>query len=175
MAGRPRKPAAIREAEGNRSKREIPQEPEYAVGIPDRPPLSVPGRKVWDELVAQMVGTGVLRKSDGRALAALCENEALTSEAYASVWGALKYIQKNAKENKQQLPGGAFALWVGTRDGKAAFNALRDLSRMTSIERQQFGLTPSSRSKVPIEVSAAMDEWEAAQCADTAVQTRRVQ
>lgn len=175
MAGQPRKPAAIREAEGNRSKRPIPKEPEYPAGIPKRPPMSAAADKIWDEYIGLMAGAGVLRKTDGRALAQLCENEALTSEGYGSIHAAMRFIKKAAKESGQPLPGGAFAAWIGSREGKAAFNALRDLARLTGMERQQFGCTPSSRSKVPSEVAAAMDDWEAAQCADTSLSTRTVQ
>ena len=173
MAGQPRKPAAIREAEGNRGKRPIPTEPDYPTGIPDRPAMSPAGQRVWDELVGQTGGSGVLR--DKRALAQLCENEALVAEIYAGIWSTMREIKKLARDKKAKIPGGAFYALLGTEKGKAAFNALRDLAKMTGLERQQFGLTPSSRSKVQSEVMAVMDDWETAQCATTSLPIRDLQ
>jgi P27 family predicted phage terminase small subunit len=87
--GRNRKTTAQKKAEGNRGKRPLNEkEPPALSGEPPMPEfvskdLSV--RLVWKELVAVLADYGVLRKTDGIAIGALCSNYVLFGQADASV------------------------------------------------------------------------------------------
>ena len=72
--GRPRKPAVIRFAEGNRSKTRIPDEPDVDPTIPTMPSwLSPEAKKCWKRLAPKLHAAGLLLSVDGDALAAYCD------------------------------------------------------------------------------------------------------
>lgn len=74
MAGRPRKPTALRVLEGNRGKRALPRnEPQPRPICPDIPEyLSGHGVAKWNEQAPRLESTGVLTEVDGDVLGMYC-------------------------------------------------------------------------------------------------------
>lgn len=144
------KPSELRKLEGMAGHRPLPpNEPQYPLGLPLKPKRMSPGaRKIWDKLVDEMAGAYILRSVDQRALWHLCEDEALLEEAYAGTWRMIRTLKKEAKAEKKELSGGAVMALLTTTSGRMAMSAIRDLSIRAVIQRREFGLTPSSRSRV---------------------------
>jgi len=144
------KPTAVRKLEGNPSRRPLPEnEPQYALGVPTRPKkMSRQARAVWDELVGEMQYTGLLCHVDQRALWQLAEDEAILSEVYSGIWQMVAALEKKAREEKKKIPGGALFAILNMTSGRLAMSAIRSLANRVIIERREFGLTPSSRSRI---------------------------
>jgi phage terminase small subunit len=144
------KPTELRKLEGMAGHRPLPpKEPHYPPGLPVKPKRMSPAAKViWDELVDEMAGAYILRSVDKRALWHLCEDEALIEEAYAGIWKMVRALKKKAKDEGKELPAGAVMSMLSMTSGRMAMSAVRDLSVRALIQRREFGLTPSSRSRV---------------------------
>jgi phage terminase small subunit len=144
------KPTELRKLEGLAAHRPLPQnEPKYRPGLPDKPKRMSPGaKKIWDELVDEMAGALILRSVDQRALWHLCEDEAILEEAYAGIWKMVAALKKKAKAEGKELPAGAVMSMLSMTSGRLAMSSVRDLSVRAIIQRREFGLTPSSRTRV---------------------------
>lgn len=144
------KPSELRKLEGLAAHRPLPKnEPQYALGLPIKPKRMSPGaRHIWDQLVDEMAGAYILRSVDQRALWHLCEDEALIEEAYAGIWKMVGALKKKAKAEGKTLPAGAVMAMLSMTSGRMAMSSIRDLSVRAVIQRREFGLTPSSRSRV---------------------------
>jgi phage terminase small subunit len=144
------KPTELRILEGNPSRRPLPaNEPQYAAGLPLKPKRMSPGAtRIWDDLIGDMASAYILRSVDQRAFWHLCEDEALIEEAYAGIWKMVRAVKKKAKEEGRELPAGAVMSMLSMTSGRMAMSAIRDLSVRAVIQRREFGLTPSSRSRV---------------------------
>jgi phage terminase small subunit len=161
------KPSDLRRFEGNPSRRPFnANEPAYATGVPEKPKkLSRPGAKVWDELVDEMAGAAILRRIDQRALAQLSEDEALLDEAYSGVWQMVDALKRKAKAERKALPGGPLLALLSMTTGRLAMASVRDLAARVIIERREFGLTPSSRSRIEtVDGAGPMDALELKLC-----------
>lgn len=163
------KPAELREFEGLRAHRPLPREgPQYARAQPEKPKrISPAARAVWDDLVGEMAAVRILRRVDRNALWQLCEDEALIAEAYAGIWKTIRAVKAKARSEGRVLPTGAVMAMLSTTGGRMAMAAVRDLSARVILERREFGLTPSSRSRVEADGfggSAAMDPIEEKLC-----------
>lgn len=77
--GRPRKPSAIRDLEGNRSRRDIP--PDMPLnGVPECPDsLTGRAREHFNFVTAELASIGVVKRLDVEALA-------VESDLYATYW-----------------------------------------------------------------------------------------
>jgi hypothetical protein len=131
------KPTDLRKLEGNPSRRPLPaNEPQYAPGLPQKPQrISDGASALWDELVGEMVGAAVLRRVDARALWHLCEDEALIAKAYAGIWKMVRALQKKAKAQGSELPGGAVMSMLSMTSGRLAMSAIGDLSVRAIVQR----------------------------------------
>lgn len=160
------KPTGVRVLEGCRAHRPLPaNEPNYLVGAPTEPKkISRQAKQVWKELVAEMAPANVLRSVDQRALWQLSEDEALLSEAYAGLWKTIRALQDKANKEGKELPGGPLFALVSMTSGRLAMNAVRDLAARVIIERREFGLTPSSRTRVQASGDGTIDALEAKLC-----------
>jgi hypothetical protein len=107
--------------------------------------MSEPAGEIWDELVGEMSNAAVLARVDRRALWQLAEDEALLEEAYAGIW---KMAAQLKAMHGNKLPAGAIFALLGNTQGRLAMATIRDLAGRVIIERREFGLTPSSRSRV---------------------------
>lgn len=168
------KPNGIKEREGNPGRRPFNKEPQFPVGIPDRPKKMSRGAvAVWDEIITAMASANILRTVDQRALWQLAEDEALLAEAYSGIWKSVKALQREAKAKGQALPGGALFALLGMRSSRMAINSISHIAARVIIQRREFGLTPSARTRfdvgdvgLPGQNSSLLDPLEAALCGD---------
>ena len=161
-------PTKIRILNGNPSRRPLPtNEPQFTPGIPDRPMgMSAGARKQWDELVGEMGNSGVLRRVDGGALAMLCEDLAMLDTLRKGLAAQAREITKKAREKKQQISGNALTALSRTTEGRRTLTTIRELSAQIIIQRREFGLTPSSSTRVQASGEGAhfIDPLEQALC-----------
>jgi hypothetical protein len=155
--------------EGNPSKRALPEnEPAYAAGIPDLPKrASAAARRIHAELAPEMMDARVLRRVDKRALWQLCEDEALLEELYAGITVRVRELKDERKRPAASQPAGqpdaqtteesathprnpATALLdlLSTHEGRRLMNSLNNLGGRIILERREFGLTPSARTRI---------------------------
>jgi len=153
------KPTGIKVIEGNPGRRPLPREPNFAAGIPARPKkISRQARVVWNNLVAELAPSGILRIADQRALWQLAEDEALLAEAYAGIWKTIHALEIEAKSKGQTLPGGAAFALLSMKSGRMAMNSIGHLAARTITERREFGLTPSARTRFDADSLGAAGE-----------------
>ncbi len=138
MPGPRPKPSAIRETEGNPGRRPFNRaEPKPPRGIPLCPDwLSPIAREHWLALAPKLDELGVLTLVDGHALALLCETYAEYRKARADV-----------------VKNGA-TYWSTSEDGSKMKRANPNVAIASDAAKRyrgllaEFGLTPSSRTKV---------------------------
>lgn len=127
MAGRKRKPSAIRKLEGNPGKRPIPLEPEYANELP-APPAELKGRglKEWHRLAPVLLRQRVLTEADWSVFVQYCE----ATGRYLDLL-EIRDKERDGSEEWQRID-------------RAIDRAVTHLGRA----RAELGLTPVTRSKV---------------------------
>jgi P27 family predicted phage terminase small subunit len=156
--GRLAKPTAIRRLEGNRGHRPFnDREPVVFMGEPPMPThLGALERREWRRFVPLLLDMGVLAESDGTALTALCSSSATIIRAQMELQKLPSLLMKTGPNGyTQQHP----LLGVIHSERKVLIVLLRE-----------FGLTPSSRSRVetinPEYDADGMDALERALCGD---------
>lgn len=147
--GRKPLPTNLKLLKGNPGKRPLNQdEPRVALKIPS-PPRELPerSRKEWRRLTKQLYAAGLVTELDRMALAALVQSYVRWMEAQEGL----------AKTGLLVRPG---------QDGIPKLNPLLRVSREAQVEYTrmltEFGLTPSSRSRVkgePPPSKDPFDEW----------------
>lgn len=152
--------------EGNRGHRPLPAaEPSHPVGVPDCPErLSGPAKKLWDDLVPQLVKVGVLRIVDGESFAAYCEDAARLQKLRLDWEQMINETAAEARKKRQKLFGGPEATLLGTNQGWKTFRAMRDLTAQLIIQRREYGLTPSSNTRVVASKPRNVDSLETSLC-----------
>jgi P27 family predicted phage terminase small subunit len=139
--GKNRKPTAQKKAEGNPGKRKLnAKEPPARPGEPKKPMcLGAAARKVWPQVVEMLEDAGVLFKSDGLAIAAICSQILVFKQADAAVAKfGLMHVTLDEDTGTAVL-----------RTAPAARVRSDALKHLRSLW-QAFGLDPSSRSGVRI-------------------------
>lgn len=160
------KPTAIRIMNGNPSRRPLPDnEPQYVTGVPERPKgMSAGARRVWDELIAEMAPSGVLRLVDAGALAMLSEDSAMLETLRKGLAEMAREINKQAKKQGKSVVGGPMVHLSRTIEGRRTLASIRELTAQIIVQRREFGLTPASNSRVAGSASGLADPLEAALC-----------
>jgi len=138
--GPPPKPVALHELHGNPGKRPLKGKPKPPVEAPSCPKsLSPAARKVWKRIVPQLKMMGVLAAVDRDALVAYCRTYARweAAEDFLEKHGEVYPIRDEAGRVRymQQFPQVAIA---------------RNLLQTLRAYQQEFGLTPSARSRIDI-------------------------
>ena len=137
MAGRKPKPTAVKKLEGNPGKRKLnTKEPMPGNGMPDCPKWLLPeAKEEWNRLCEKLNQMGVLTEIDRAAFAAYCQSYARWKEAeeFMTQHGT---IVKSPNGYWQQVPQVAIAQTY-----------LKIMNRFC----EQFGLTPSARSRIVTE------------------------
>lgn len=139
--GPPPTPTAILKARGSWLPRTRKKEPQLGKGVPQCPSwLDADAKKAWKDLVPVLDGMGVLTKAEKRALARYCdlsvEYERLA--IFVAEHGST-YPIKNADGAVQRL---------------CQFpQAVRKMALADVLLRleQQFGLTPSARTRIQVD------------------------
>ena len=85
-------------------------------------------------------------------------------KAYAGLWKMIRAIEDKAKSEGKELPGGPLFALISMTSGRLAMNAIRDLGARVLIERREFGLTPSSRTRISAPSDGSMDSLEMKLC-----------
>lgn len=146
-AGRKPKPTALKELEGNPSKRKLnTREPKPEKGIPTCPDWLLPeAKREWTRLAENLGKLGVLTKIDRSVFAAYCQSYARWKEAQEHIDREGSTFETD-KGYQQQTP------WVGIA------NTNQKLMLQAASE---FGLTPSSRSRIVVDPKdSGTDEME---------------
>ena len=139
--GRKPKPTAIKELEGNPGKRELNQnEPKPKKNAPKCPAwLDAEAKKEWKRVSKQLEEIGVLTEVDMAAFAGYCE-------AYSRWKDAEEFISKHGTIFK--TPSG---YWQQVPHVSIAQTYLKIVIKFC----EQFGMTPSSRSRIVAEKNGA--------------------
>lgn len=139
--GKNRKPTVQKKAEGNPGKRKLnAKEPVALPGEPAMPAhLTAAAKKVWPRVCAGLDENGVLYKTDGLAIAALCSSLVLFAQADANLakFGPI-LIQLD-----EETGLGVMKVNPAARVRASALKELR-------ASWQAFGLDPSSRSGIEL-------------------------
>lgn len=142
--GRNRKSTAQKRAEGNRGRRALNErEPQALPGEPPMPKFvaqDIAVRQIWKELVAILGEYGVLRKTDGLAIGALCSNYVLFAQAEASI---RKYGHVIVTELDQETGVSVMKVNPSVRVRSDALKQLR-------LGWQAFGLDPRSAAGIQL-------------------------
>jgi P27 family predicted phage terminase small subunit len=147
MRGRRPKPTALKKLQGNPGKRKLnPDEPAPPAGIPECPDyLDVLARREWKRVSALLAASGILTEIDGTALAAYCQ-------AYSHWLDAEGQVRK-------------LGTIVKTPSGYPILNPHVVLAKQAMQQMHkflvEFGMTPSSRSRLRIEKPAPEDPLDA--------------
>ncbi len=141
MRGRPPLPTAVKEANGNPGKRALNHdEPKPAVALPE-PPQVVKDTPValayWNEIGPKLAALRIITEIDGGAFTSLCLSYARAIRAETEALNA--------------------PLVFGTKQGGAVNNNLIGISHTAwkhfNRSAAEFGLTPSSRSRLVVKDS----------------------
>lgn len=118
-------------------------EPVAAPGIPDCPEhLDELARKEWERITPFLLQMGVLSKIDGTSLALYCEAHSLRVQAFEK-------IGDEGMVTETQRGGDRVTSWVKVHE-----QARRDCMRFLV----EFGVTPSSRSRIKVTPEKPKDE-----------------
>lgn len=143
MAGRKPKPTAIKKLAGNPGKRPLNEnEPKPRLANPKMPRGVLPkyGQRLWRSLAPRLIELGVLTEFDIPAFEAMCLH-------YALARMALDEVQQEGK--------GLTVEEDGKTKKNPAMQAFRENMTAYKSLLVEFGLTPSSRSRI---VTAELDQ-----------------
>lgn len=146
VVGRKPKPTQLRIIEGKRGHRPLNEsEPKPEAGAPTRPEwLLTEAKREWGRIVPELDRLGLLTKIDRGALAGYCQ-------AYGRAVEAEAMLKKDGLTF--ETPNG----YVQQRPEVSIAQKSWQLAKAFATE---FGLTPSSRSRLSIETAQDEDEWE---------------
>jgi len=138
MRGRPPKPTALKQLEGNPGKRALPEEPTaQALSRPPRVPSGLDGdaARFWRKAARALVDMGLLTAADVPAFEIMAKHWALASKAWRQI-----EQEGMIAEDERGLPRKHPLLQVW-RDNSKAFREYA----------ARFGLTPADRARVHVQ------------------------
>lgn len=146
--GRPPKPTALKELTGNPGKRPLNKaEPKPPAKRPPCPKhIQGEARKEWNRITKQLVELGILTQVDRAALAAYCQCWARWVEAEEAM-RAPGFRMVTTTDNGYPV----VSPWMNIANG-----AMKQMLRFLT----EFGMTPSSRSRVTVEKEQEADPYE---------------
>jgi len=149
MPGRRPKPKNLKIAQGNPGKRAINHdEPNPRAEIPEPPKwLEEMGRKHWYQLVPELRQAGILTIIDGDTLAEYCQLWAYQAREH-------EFMKRHATKRYGAKP----------LDPKERSHLLRTIllvSQQLTRLQSEFGMTPSSRTKIKVDKVKPDDSLEA--------------
>lgn len=151
MVGRKPKPTALKVLQGNPGKRPLnKREPKPPAGMPKCPTwLDGMARAAWLELAPLLEQTKVVTESDRKALELLCD-------AYSEYRRTREIVRKQGATYEALTEGGSIMIRP-----RPEVTMAQDAWKRVRAMLQEFGLTPSSRSKIQVVQDAAEDPYEA--------------
>lgn len=146
MRGRKPKPTAVKELAGNPGKRALnKKEPKPATGTPVCPAhIKGVARTEWNRLITELAEMGLLSKVDRAELSLCCSAWAMYVKACGKIEKEDEVIVSD-KGGLYQNP------WVAIRN-----KSMEQIHKFYA----EFGLTPSSRSRVKVETPNEEEELE---------------
>lgn len=146
MRGRKPKPSALKQLEGNPGKRAInKKEPKPTSAIPECPNhLKGAARTEWNRLTEELHALKILTSIDRAALAACCT-------AWADYVKACNKLEKEGEVIISEKGGMYQNPWVAIKK--------RSMDQIMKFYAE-FGMTPSSRSRVKVETPGEEEEME---------------
>ena len=146
--GRPPTPTHLKILAGNPGKRDLPaNEPKPEAGIPDCPERFVAAQKAaFEKLGGQLNQVGVLTHLDGPALEvlAMCYSQTMASAAEVAKYGPCWVSMAGCLDANGKVI--ALPKTKINPQWKVLAESMRQLRSML----QEFGMTPSSRTKVSV-------------------------
>lgn len=155
-SGRRPKPTALKKLQGNPGKRKLNErEPKPKAGDPEMPKgLSEDAATEWNTIVPELRELGVLTKIDRAALAAYCHAYARWMEAEREVARVGIVVQEPIWD---RLTGRLLGVKFKKNPAVTISETAQKIMKAFLVE---FGMTPSSRSRVRIEKPTEADELE---------------
>lgn len=132
------------------------KEPQPREGRPTMPPhLNKPAQTEWKRIIPELQAMGILTKVDRAALAGYCQ-----------AWGKWVQVENkikkltNALEAKGHDAGDLYLLKQDSEKAniKLLLNASRDNLELMKSFLTEFGMTPSSRSRITVEKDTAKED-----------------
>lgn len=150
--GRPRKPTAVKIAEGRRAHRPLPQnEPEFTPGFGEAPAgLSEFGQRIWNTATEELDRLNLLSVADHGALTAAVRGADQANTADVAV-GELLALVRSGKAEQQDY----YRLSIMNSVSKKSWQQWKSFCT-------EFGLTPASRSRISVESAAPAGATRAA-------------
>jgi P27 family predicted phage terminase small subunit len=142
MAGRRSKPTALKKLTGNPGKRPLnDNEPKFEGKAKCPRHLDNEARREWRRVSTELERLGLLTSADRAMLTAYCQcwSHSMRAEKDIQRYGQLVAIEKQDKEGKFHV--------LELRKNPAV-TTLRDMLQQMRQYATEFGLSPSSRSKV---------------------------
>ena len=155
MPGPPPKPTRLKLVKGTlENTRANPREPKAEPGRPEAPSHLQPrAREAWDYVVPLLDRMGILTEADGMGLERLCELYADILEARASLNREVHVLTPDAGATVLVAAAGEIT-YVTYGKGGPMLRSRPELTLIADADRrfrgylQDFGLTPSARSRV---------------------------
>ncbi len=153
MKGRIPKPTSIKKLEGMRKDRINENEPKPNPSRPTCPShLNTPAKTEWRRIVPELATLGLLSQLDRAALAGYCQ-----------AWGRWVEAERKLKELSSMSPDKMEFLYK-TTNGNLIINPLLSVANKAQDQMHkfliEFGMTPSSRSRIVAEPREAKDPME---------------
>lgn len=121
----------------------IGNEPQPQPGVPDCPrTLKGPEKKAWQMFAQELESMGVATKADRAALVMLSQ-----------CWSQLEELAQAIRAE-----GTIITLPNGIKTQNAALKTYREVAKFTLSLLAEFGLTPSSRSRIQLPLSPDADD-----------------
>lgn len=146
MRGRKPKPTAIKEMEGNPGKRALnKKEPKPDKQIPTCPDhLKGVARQEWERITQELFALGIISKLDRASLAICCT-------AYADYVKACEKLETEGEVIISDKGGAYQNPWMAIKK--------RSMDQVVKFYAE-FGMTPSGRSRVKVDMPDEEDELE---------------
>ncbi len=140
------KPTELKKLEGNPGKRKLNEkEPKPDVAIPECPPhLDGEASKEYKRITEELLKLKIITKIDRATLVAYCQ-------AWADLLHATKMVKKEGEVLYSDKGNAYLNPWKGIQT-----SSMDRLARLSS----EFGMTPSSRSRLKVETPTEEDEME---------------
>ena len=148
------KPSALKLIQGNQGKRKINKsEPQPKPVRRPRPPIDLDedAKKEWGRVVRELEALGLLSKLDLPVLSAYC----VAYSRFKSANDALNAVADKDKAFRGLLIKTKQGNWIQNPLVGVARRAADDMTRLAA----EFGMTPSSRTRLQVNAPKEVDEW----------------